>query len=384
MYNISIWGDGLDAWEGGIQVIINLIRNLTNTSVQYNIRIQISLILFNDCKNVDSIICRVKTVNPDIIYYFVEDTRRAKFILENEIGADLVLPVLCNVLRGVDIPCVSYIPDLQEEYLPDFFGREEIQYRRKKNLFCLKKTSDLLLMSKTVKDDLSRFYNIVTHRPRIWCQPCAPLSDPLYWNDEPQVLTKYSLPEKYFVISNQFWVHKNHITAFKAVKEIRDRGVLDVSLICTGDTTDYRNATHIKELEEYIRINGLSDNIRILGYIPKLDQIELLKHALAVVQPTLFEGGAGGFSGQEAIAYDRPLIISNIQINLELADIDNICFFDPLDYKTLAMYMKKRIKQGYTESSLKRIKEIYNNNATRLAVFYYGLINGVLGEHNDE
>lgn len=39
---------------------------------------------------------------------------------------------------------------------------------------------------------------------------------------------------------------------------------------------------------------GIESKIKILGHIPKLEQIELIKNCIAVIQPTLFEGGPGG------------------------------------------------------------------------------------------
>ena len=61
-----------------------------------------------------------------------------------------------------------------------------------------------------------------------------------------------------------------------------------------------------------------SNKIKILGLISRADQLKLLKNAKAVIQPTLYEGGPGGFSSYEAIAYQKPLILSNISINREI------------------------------------------------------------------
>ena len=39
---------------------------------------------------------------------------------------------------------------------------------------------------------------------------------------------------------------------------------------------------------------GLEQRVRVLGLVPKRDQIEIMKKACAVLQPTRFEGGPGG------------------------------------------------------------------------------------------
>src|SRR6266849_6060937 len=48
------------------------------------------------------------------------------------------------------------------------------------------------------------------------------------------------LPGKFFIISNQFWMHKSHQTAFDALRLIRDAGFADVHILCTGNLHDYR------------------------------------------------------------------------------------------------------------------------------------------------
>lgn len=55
-----------------------------------------------------------------------------------------------------------------------------------------------------------------------------------------------------------------------------------------------------------------------MGYVPKIDQISLMKNALAVVQPTLFEGGPGGGASYDAISLGVPVIASDIPVNKEM------------------------------------------------------------------
>ena len=72
---------------------------------------------------------------------------------------------------------------------------------------------------------------------------------------------------------------------------------------------------------------GIKDRVQILGLIPKRDQIELLKHSCALIQPTLFEGGPGGGAVYEAFSLRVPAIVSDIPINRELPADDLHHFF---------------------------------------------------------
>jgi glycosyltransferase involved in cell wall biosynthesis len=91
-------------------------------------------------------------------------------------------------------------------------------------------------------------------------------------------------------------------------------------------------------LKEEIRQLGLVDHILILGLIPKRDQIELLKGSVALIQPTLFEGGPGGGAAYDAIGLDIPLLASDIIVNREI-DCGDVRFFAPTDDEGLSRLM---------------------------------------------
>ena len=82
--------------------------------------------------------------------------------------------------------------------------------------------------------------------------------------------------------------------------------------------------------------------MHILGLIPKRAQIELLKGAVALVQPTLYEGGPGGGAAFDAIALDVPVLASDIPVNREIEGGD-VRFFPPTDDKELAQLMSAAI-----------------------------------------
>ena len=125
---------------------------------------------------------------------------------------------------------------------------------------------------------------------------------------------------------------------FHAFAEVAKRWP-NVSLICTGATDDYREPAYFGKLEAEVTKLGLRSRIRFLGHIPKRDQIELLKHALALVQPTLFEGGPGGGSTFEAVALGQRVIPSNLPVNLEI-DGGDVRFFKCGDHVALSKLME--------------------------------------------
>jgi glycosyltransferase involved in cell wall biosynthesis len=139
------------------------------------------------------------------------------------------------------------------------------------------------------------------------------------------------------MVSNQFWIHKSHETAFMALRLVRDAGH-DVHLVCTGDTSDYRWPEHFNNLKAIIEKNNLRDYVHILGLIPKGDQLAIMRGSLAVIQPTLFEGGPGGGSVYDAVSTRTPCIVSDIPVNREI-DIGVVRFFTAGSAEDLAAKM---------------------------------------------
>ena len=117
--------------------------------------------------------------------------------------------------------------------------------------------------------------------------------------------------------------------------------------------------------------------ILILGVISKDDQICLLKNANAVIQPTSYEGGPGGFSAYEAISYKKNLLISDILVNKEIKD-KNIFFFKNNSSKNL---LKKLIFINNKKTKKINKKIIFNNskiNKEKLGFFLFNLIDKII------
>jgi glycosyltransferase involved in cell wall biosynthesis len=103
--------------------------------------------------------------------------------------------------------------------------------------------------------------------------------------------------------------------------------------------TDYNHPDHVDSLKSFLRDTNLEERVQLLGHIPKREQIEIMKHAQAVVQPTLFEGGPGGGSVYDAACLGVPVILSDIAVNREVEG-DNLFFFEAGNSSDLARKMK--------------------------------------------
>lgn len=206
---------------------------------------------------------------------------------------------------------LSWIPDFQHAHLPQYFPANELRLRRAA-FDRLVRLSDRVVVSNqhSLADARRLFPN---HREKFAVLPFTMTLGPGWRNPDPfETVSKYGLPEKFLLFPSQFWKHKNHAVVFEAVRQLRERGLHDVVLACTGHPADPRFPTYAGELTEFLRRHRLGGAVRVLGLLPRADQVQLLRAAAAVLQPSLFEGWSALLedcrsAGKTVFASDIPM-----------------------------------------------------------------------------
>jgi glycosyltransferase involved in cell wall biosynthesis len=267
---------------------------------------------------------RLLRVNPAQYAFYAEVCPRMEFVvcevdarqlaaLRTERGIDLFMPSI-HVLP-LSLPYVTYWPDCQPKYYPEFFNEEAQRVRDERILGLLASGKPMIINSRAAKADMCRFYE--ANPDQVFDLPFAPIIEFDKLVPRPELLNRYKLPETYFAICNQFWIHKSIETVFQAVRIAKDRGI-KVTMVFTGKMEEPRKPGYIDGLRRMVDDLDIADMVRLLEYIPKDDQIEVIKGAVAVVQPTLFEGGPGGGSVYDAVSLGVRAIVSDIPVNHEL------------------------------------------------------------------
>jgi len=259
--------------------------------------------------------------------------------LEKELiqrNIDILLPCFHSVGKGFSVPWVGYLYDFQHKYFPHFFSKKELRLRD--NLFSEMQDAAKVIMvnAQAVKNDVHQFF------PQTKANIIALPFCPLYKGEGAQtkdVPLPEDLPQKYFLISNQFWQHKDHITAIKAMALFHEQYQLtDIHLICTGEMHDYRAPGYIQSIQDLVKELQLEGKIHFLGYITKELQLSIMKNAISLVQPTLFEGGPGGGAVYEALAMGIRVVLSDIPVNKEISR-SNCLFFEASNPQSLSNKM---------------------------------------------
>ncbi len=251
---------------------------------------------------------------------------------------------------------VSWYADLQHEYYPEFFTRKKILERTARIKFILRNTNDLVVSSMSVADDFKKFFKLRETMKMHIFHFVSVVENPED-NSFEDLRIKYQLPENYFMVSNQFYRHKNHKVILDALAILKSDGIL-INFALTGKLPDKTYSPYIKELHSIIEKHELKSQINFLGVIPRAHQLLLMRHSRAVVQPTLFEGWSTVI--EDAISLQVPVIASSLPVNIEQLGNKGL-FFDPARPEELASiicnYPERNLKKTYYEEYTEHIKK---------------------------
>ncbi len=207
----------------------------------------------------------------------------------------------------------GWIPDFQYRYLPELFSKKEYHLRESRSLHAAKQAPVIAFSSKCAMDDYKKFFPEYTGNEFLLRFVSNASSDWLIQNPNDTV-EKYKLPEAYFIVCNQFWKHKDHGTVIEAIALLKQQGI-NITVVCTGATDDFRNPEYYPSLMAKAKQLSVKDQFIILGFISRHDQIQLIRGALAIIQPSLFEGWSTVVEDGRALG--KHIFLSDFPVHLE-------------------------------------------------------------------
>lgn len=231
-------------------------------------------------------------------------------------------------------------------------------------------TNQLLRYCKNV--DLSKVFSVYL--------PCM-VSENIDYKllSENDLKLKYKLKNPYIFFPSQNRPHKNLITLLKAIKEVNERGYR-IDLVITGRLQHNVDCFNFVKENEKLR--------KYVFEVYNLTDIELYsfyKHALAMVSPSLFEGGFP-LQAMEALYFDTPVILADILVTKErLQSIkyqknNGILFFEPHNSSQLAdLIIKVYNKRSFYIKKQKKLRDkILSYTWDDVAKQYYEIIQKVV------
>jgi glycosyltransferase involved in cell wall biosynthesis len=325
--------------SGGIETYF---RTLLHSLQEADQSSQYILVLPQDC--LDEVEVKAKNINKVTVKVPVYKNvlRRLKLLTTDyetdlvrqidSLGGDLFhFPLHVIQPAGLIGKKIISVMDIQEEYWPEFFSKEDLKSRERSHKKSILQADHIITISEFTKQTIVDKYKV---------DPSLITPIHLSYDEstfkEPASSLSVKLPKKFFYYPAATWPHKNHLRLLEAFKELSSK-YTDFHLVLSGIRMQGSDKLHnkISELD-------MKDRVHLLGYMPGNELPLIYRRAYGLVFPSLFEGF--GIPLLEAMASDCPIIASSTTSIPEVAG-QAALYFDPLDPKDIASKMEGLINE---------------------------------------
>jgi glycosyltransferase involved in cell wall biosynthesis len=219
-------------------------------------------------------------------------------------GLDAVhFPLTVMIPRVTTPPAVTTVLDLQHEFLPRFFSRTELVYRRAAYGWSVRKSELVIAISEHAARAVVERLDVAERRVR-----------PIHLGIDHGVFRPSDEPRESFLLyPARAWPHKNHARLFEAFAVLRRRHP-DLELVLTAYD------------------GPVPKGVRSLGHVPRDDLVRLYRTAAGLVFPSEYEGF--GQPPLEAMACGCAVACSNAASLPEVCG-DAAALFDPTSVEAM-------------------------------------------------
>ena len=351
-------------WMGGVIYIINLVKTLN--FLEDKKKPEIYLFYKTDLKKFLNefdypYINKIEWQFPPVMTGTIRSLISGKNVFVEsflkQYDLDAIFPIHDFPVRTkTGTKLISWWADLQHKHYPEFFSKKQIAGRNLRIKFILKNCDCLVLSSIDALSDFKRFFSIGP-KPLVHVFHFVSVIDNPHPIDNRVIREKYNLPEKYFLISNQFHKHKNHRVVLLAVAKLKKMGIKE-HIAFTGKLPSASVSPYMEEIHRIIRENEIQDQATMLGVISRSDQIQIMRHSQAVIQPSLFEGWSTVI--EDAKSLQVPVIASDLKVNIEQLGTEGR-YFNPHNpdelVSILADYPERNLEDIFYKPYEERISE---------------------------
>ncbi len=328
--HIGLIMQGGAGWMGGSEYIKNLARALAAVANEQPGRVRLSLITGHPIDHrvrreigIEKLIelpsrrrgtlarllragnrtfaAAVRDAQIDFLYPLTYDN-------EHNIGVSLPIAASLGQTRWA-----GWIPDFQHRQLPELFSESEIAKRDRGIDALARNARTIVFSSEASAADYKRFCPNANARAEVLHFCTAPMPEWLA-GDPLAEQAGYHLPDRFFLISNQLWKHKNHLLALDALGILAGRGIRP-HVVCTGQPADFRDKNYLNVVLQRIHERSLGAQVALLGLVPRATQIQLMRRCVAVIQPSLCEGWSTVV--EDARVLGKTIVLSDLDVHRE-------------------------------------------------------------------
>jgi glycosyltransferase involved in cell wall biosynthesis len=263
--------------------------------------------------------------------------------------------------------------DVQELHFPEYFTPEERAERATLYLKYIKYADKIIVSYEHIKADIIKYF----HKPANDIQVCLLDMNNLWFDkynsNDVIPFSDTAISGRYIIYPANTWQHKNHMGLLNAVAILKQKGISDLKIICTGHKTPY----FYDVLQPFIEQHNLNDNFIFPGILSEEELYSLYVTCVGVIVPTMYE--AGSFPLMESILLGVPVICSNVTSLPET--IGNSEFiFDPTDAhdisrKLLLLWQDHFFIKNSIANNVKQASRLQNTGALNKIISTYQDIN---------
>ncbi len=325
-----------NSWLGGNVYLLNLINQIKRQSKSINPIIITNLDdikkNFKEFKNIKILHSKLfqnnkwsRIASKLQIIFFGKDFLIDKFLLKNNIN---ILSHFLVTGRNSKIKSLYWIPDFQEIHNLKYIDLRRRILRKINLSFAIKNSSNIILSSNTVRDDLKKL-NFEAYKKAVVFRPFFETPNKV---NNFKILKKYNLKKNFFLLPNQYWKHKNHFLILNILKSLKLKKMNTFQVVSTGYFNDYRHPNYKNEISDYIKKYGLEKNYKILGVIPYKDLMDLMYFSIAVINPSKSEGWSS--TVEQSKSMGKMVLLSNLKVHKEQLPYRNF-YFSPTNQEKL-------------------------------------------------
>lgn len=250
-------------------------------------------------------------------------------------GADLVVCLSPGFSPSPDVPYFTIVWDLQhrlQPWFPEVSAGEEWTHRDQAYERTLGRASRVIVGTAAGKSEVSLFYRVPEANIRVLRHPTPAFALEAGQPAAATEGTSRGTARPYLFYPAQFWSHKDHLTALRALRALRDRG-LDIGLVFCGG--DQGNRSWVEA--ECKRLD-LADDVEFEGFVTRERLLALYRDALALVYPSWF--GPENLPPLEAFALGCPVVAARVSGSEEQLG-DAALLFEPGNEISLASAIER-------------------------------------------
>jgi glycosyltransferase involved in cell wall biosynthesis len=359
-------------WVGGVNYYINLLSAIASSQ-------RIRPVILTGATTADAVakefpgveIVKSRLIDPTQKWMsarrVAEKLYGRAFALERLLGAHKIdaLSHSSHLGSRSRFPTIGWIPDFQHVRLPEFFSEQECRNRDGIFARLADYCTRIIVSSEDARQDLVKFRPKAADKARVlhFVPGFSNAAGPP--ESRQSLLDRYGVEGPYFHLPNQFWAHKNHVVVIDALKQARAKG-RPMIVVTTGKAEDYRNPNHFADLMRRAADSGCQDDFKVLGLVPFADLAALMRHSVAVINPSLFEGWST--TVEESKSLGKTIILSDIPVHREQAPEHGI-FFDPRNPEQLADRMIATMDNYTPEREAAQAEKARSDLPRRIAAF---------------